>query len=95
MFEPINAAVILALKASKACKSDSDCVGASDVTCVTGGCGASVAKVNKTAFDATIAEITDTACPACKEGGCDMTYGRAVPSCAPLGTRCEKGRCAP
>ncbi|MFO0592704.1 MAG: hypothetical protein U0441_34490 [Polyangiaceae bacterium] len=95
IFSPPQNAVTLALKAASACKSDSDCVLASDGTCVTGGCGASVAKDQKAAFDKAIKEIADTACPAWKAGDCDSTYPRAIPSCAVPSAHCEQGRCSP
>lgn len=92
---PAQAAVSLALKAAGECKADSDCVLASDGTCVTGMCGASVAKAHKDAFDATIKHVADVACPAWKSGDCDTTNPRPVPSCAMPQAHCEKGQCSP
>lgn len=95
MFGPTQAAVNLALHAADACKSDSDCVSASDGTCMTGVCGAAVAKQHKEGFDAAIEHIAHVACPAWKAGDCETTNPLPIPSCAPPNPRCEKGRCTP
>jgi hypothetical protein len=95
LLKPTEAALDIAWKASSTCKTDSDCVGASDGTCMTGMCGISVAKEHAAAFEAARKHIGEVACVPWKAGGCDSTYALPVPSCSPLSPKCSSGRCMP